>query len=115
MMMAMDSPLEQIVAVLHDVVEDSEAWTLDDLRAAGFSEAVVVAVDHLTRREGEDYQAFVGRAARNRVARKVKMADLEDNMDVRRLDRMADSAVERLKRYHRAWWTLANWDATDHA
>jgi len=52
---------ERIVALLHDVVEDAPAWTLDRLRAEGFPEEVVLAVDRLTRREGEPYEALIQR------------------------------------------------------
>jgi len=93
---------ERMAAVLHDVVEDS-AWTLDDLRARGFADEVVSAVDHLTRREGESYEQFVERAALHPVARRVKLADLEDNLDVRRIGHVGEGDTERLNRYLRAW------------
>ena len=92
---------QQIAAVLHDVVEDTP-WTLDALRAEGFSKAVVHAVDCLTRREGEDYFDFVLRSKSDPIARVVKLADLEDNMDVNRMTQVADKDVERLNRYKRA-------------
>ena len=94
----------KIAAVLHDVVEDS-AWTLDQLREEGFSEEVIHAVDALTHREGEEYMAYVARAAANPLARLVKLADLEDNMDIRRLPVLRDKDIERIRRYHaaRSW------------
>jgi len=98
---------ERMVAVLHDVVEDTD-WSLDDLRAEGFPEEVVTAVDHLTRRDGESYDDFVRRAAANPVARRVKIADLEDNMDVRRTGTVTEEDTERLTRYHRAWRSLVS-------
>ena len=76
----------RIAALLHDVVEDSE-WTLDALRAEGFPQAFVEAVDAVTRRAGEDYLAFCRRAAAHPVGRAVKLADLRDNLD---LDRIAE-------------------------
>lgn len=94
-----------MAAVLHDVVEDSDE-TLASLRERGFSEAVVRAVDHLTRREGETYEAFIERAAADPIARRVKRADLEDNMDVRRLEVVDERSAERLARYLRAWRAL---------
>ena len=105
MMFRMQTDAERMAAVLHDVVEDSE-WTLDDLRARGFSDEVVEAVDALSRREGESYEDFVERAARHPVARRVKIADLEDNMDVRRTGTVTEKDTERLTRYHRAWRRL---------
>ncbi|HST63233.1 MAG TPA: HD domain-containing protein [Longimicrobium sp.] len=105
MMFAVQTDAERMAAVLHDVVEDTD-WTLDALRERGFSEQVVTAVDHLTRREGESYEAFVRRAAQHPVARRVKVADLEDNMDVRRIGTVSADDVERLTKYHRAWRLL---------
>ena len=105
MMFAVQTDAERMAAVLHDVVEDTD-WTLDALRERGFPEQVVAAVDHLTRREGESYEAFVRRAAQDPVARRVKVADLEDNMDVRRIGTVSADDVERLTKYHRAWRLL---------
>ena len=75
---------EKLVAILHDVVEDTH-WTLAELRREGFSEEVLAALDAVTKRDGEAYEDFVGRSAGNALARRVKLADLEDNMDLRRL------------------------------
>ena len=105
LMVRMDSELEMMAAVLHDVVEDS-AWTLDLLRAEGFSEEVLEVVDHLTRREGESYDDYVARAGSHPVARKIKLADLEDNMDIRRLRELDCKNILRLKKYHGAWRKL---------
>ncbi len=96
---------EMTVAVLHDTVEDSE-WTLDALREAGFSDAIVEAVDCLTKRDGESYDSLIERARRNPLARRVKIADLEDNMDVRRIPEVTAKDAERLAKYRRAWQTL---------
>ena len=92
---------ERIVAVLHDVVEDS-AWTLDRLRAEGFSPAVVDAIDSVTRREGESYDAFVDRAARNPIGRQVKLLDLRDNSDLGRIVDPTDKDRIRVAKYRRA-------------
>jgi (p)ppGpp synthase/HD superfamily hydrolase len=105
MMFAVQTDAERMAAVLHDVVEDTD-WTLDALRERGFPEQVLTAVDHLTRREGESYDAFVRRAAQDPVARRVKVADLEDNMNVRRIGVVSADDLERLTRYHRAWRLL---------
>ena len=105
MMLRVDTDAERMAAVLHDVVEDT-AWTLEGLRERGFPDEVVEAVDHLTRREEETYEEFVARAAAHPVARRVKIADLEDNMDVRRSGEVGPQDVERLARYHRAWRSL---------
>jgi (p)ppGpp synthase/HD superfamily hydrolase len=99
----------QIVAVLHDVVEAS-GWTIDELRAEGFSETVLVAVDALTRRDGEAYVDFVDRAKSNALARIVKRADLLDNIERTRLARSGASDDERSARYVEA---LARLEETD--
>ena len=80
MMMQMKSETAMIVAVLHDVVEDSD-WTLEQLRERGFSEEVLTAIDCVTNRTGENYEQFIERAQTNPIAREVKIDDLEDNMN----------------------------------
>ena len=89
---------EQIVAVLHDLVEDSEL-TLEDLRREGISEDLVAAVDAMTRREGETYVDFVDRTARNPIARTVKIADLRDNLDMTRLADPTQSDLQPSQKY----------------
>jgi (p)ppGpp synthase/HD superfamily hydrolase len=98
-----------MVAVLHDTVEDS-ALTLGDLDEEGFSGTVVAAVDALTRREDESYDDFISRLASDPLARRVKLADLEHNLDVRRIGSLQPSDLERLDRYHRAWLVLRKRD-----
>jgi (p)ppGpp synthase/HD superfamily hydrolase len=93
---------EKIVAVLHDVVEDTK-WTFDDLRKEGFSEELIQAIDCVTKRDGEAYEDFVKRSATNPVARRVKIADLEDNMDLRRNQSVTPKDAERFDKYLRAW------------
>lgn len=101
LMFRMETDEERMAAVLHDVVEDTE-WTLDALRTEGFPPAVLRAVDCLTHRDGEGYEDFVRRAAADPVARRVKLADIEDNMDMRRIADLTDRDLERLKKYHAA-------------
>ena len=73
-------PALRPIAYLHDVVEKSDGWTIERLRLDGFPEVMIDAVDALTRRDGEDEEAFVARAAANPLALPVKRADLEDNL-----------------------------------
>ncbi|MCC6536577.1 MAG: HD domain-containing protein [Bryobacterales bacterium] len=102
MMLRLAAEDERIVAVLHDVVEDT-GWTFADLREAGFAETIVEAVDAMTHREGESYEDFVLRAGRNPVARRVKLADLDDNSDASRLPSpLTDKDRARLEKYARA-------------
>ncbi len=93
---------EKIVALLHDVIEDS-AFSADDLRAAGFPEEIVEAVLAVTRREGECYEEFIMRANQNAIGRHVKLHDIEDNMDITRLDHLTADDLERLNRYLKAY------------
>jgi len=101
-MFAVEGETARMVAVLHDVVEDSQ-YTFDDLREMGYSDEVIDALDCLTRRNDETYIEFVKRASTNQIARQVKLADIEDNMDIRRLQDITDKDHERLKRYRQAW------------
>jgi (p)ppGpp synthase/HD superfamily hydrolase len=105
MMLRLMTDAERMVAVLHDVVEDTP-HTLEDLRRAGYPEEVVQAVDCLTRRDTETYDEFIERLKPNPLAYKVKIADLEDNMDVRRISEIKESDFERLRRYRKAWAEL---------
>ncbi len=100
-MLSVKEPAQRIAAVLHDVVEDTP-WTLEQLRAEGFGDEVLRAVDALTKRDGEDYLAFVDRAGRDPVARAVKIADIRDNMDESRIARDTDRDRERLEKYRQA-------------
>lgn len=104
-MLQLDTEEERVVALLHDVVEDTE-WTLDLLRAAGFSETIVQAVDHVTRRADETYEAFVARASENPIASRVKEADLIDNMDLGRIAEPTDRDRSRIEKYERALGVL---------
>lgn len=88
----------QIVAVLHDVVEDT--WmTLDLLRQTGFTHTVIDAVDAMTRRDDENYFDYINRCKRDPIAAVVKLADLDDNSDPVRS--FAGQHL-RLERYERA-------------
>ncbi|MDU0344021.1 HD domain-containing protein [Bosea rubneri] len=88
-----------IIAVLHDVIEDS-ALTAADLRREGFSQAIVEAVEALTRPNEETYRDFILRAASNELARPVKVADLKDNLSRARLAHLpADEREKLLAKY----------------
>jgi hypothetical protein len=76
------------------------------LRKEGFPEEVIAAIDCVTRRDDESYEDFVGRSATNPLARRVKIADLEDNMDIRRNKTVTPQDAERFSKYLRAWHYL---------
>jgi (p)ppGpp synthase/HD superfamily hydrolase len=103
-MLQLDSDVARIVAVLHDMLEDT-ACTMVDLRRAGYSDSVIEALDRLTRRDGEAYEPYIERIAEDTLARQVKLADLTDNLANNR--RLADVSArrdvqERITRYERA-------------
>ncbi|MBF0613801.1 MAG: GTP pyrophosphokinase [Magnetococcales bacterium] len=105
-MMRLESDEERMVAVLHDVIEDT-ALTLAKLRQLGFSETVLEALDRLTHRLGEQYEDYIERVVEHPLARRIKLMDLEDNMDVRRLaNPLTDRDLARLQKYRRAWERL---------
>jgi len=90
---------EKVVALLHDVVEDSSK-SFEDLEEH-FSEGIVSAVRCVTKKENESYSQFVGRAKSNSIAREVKMADIRDNMDLGRLEEVTEADLDRMKKYHK--------------
>ena len=104
MMCRMTDDEARMAAVLHDVVEDGPRWTFDRLRAEGIPERVVEAVGYLTKRPEEegDYDAFIRRAAGNPIARRVKLADLADNMELSRIAEPGERGFVRVEKYRRA-------------
>jgi len=99
-MFALEGSEAQIVGVLHDVVEDGPGWTIDRLRAEGFSDAVLRAVASVTRdKDAENYAAFVARAAADPIGRLVKRSDLLDNLNAARLAVVTAEDAARLNRY----------------
>jgi (p)ppGpp synthase/HD superfamily hydrolase len=109
MMVRMSNETEMMAAVLHDVVEDVPGWTFERLAQEGIPAEVIEAVTYLTKRpeEEQDYEAFVRRAGTNQIARRVKLADLEDNMDIRRIAAPTEKDLARLKRYRAAYALLS--------
>jgi (p)ppGpp synthase/HD superfamily hydrolase len=104
-MFRLDSEHERMAGVLHDLIEDTP-YTLDALREMGYPEPVIAALDCVTRRQGESYEEFLERIKPNPLARRVKIADLEDNMDLRRLPHLNEEDLARMNRYRRAWAEL---------
>ena len=101
-MHAMSNDQEKIVAILHDVVEDSD-WTFDRLKEEGFEDSAIESLRCVTKySEEEDYQEFIKRAATNKIATKVKIADIEDNLDLSRLGTLTEKDLTRIKKYKKA-------------
>ena len=97
---------EKIVGILHDVVEDSEL-TIDDLIAEGFAPNIIEALCCITKlSDSEPYDHFIARIKGNPLATAVKLNDLTDNMDIRRLPYLSDKDVKRLKKYLKAYKLL---------
>ena len=97
---------EKTVGVLHDVIEDS-VWIIEKLKAEGFSEKVLDALVCLTKlSEDEPYDQFISRVLSNSLAKAVKLNDLTDNMDIRRLVEISDNDVARLRKYLKAYRRL---------
>jgi (p)ppGpp synthase/HD superfamily hydrolase len=90
-----------MVAILHDVIEDSQL-DLGFLEAEGFDKRIVNAVDAITKRTNESYQDFIERLSINEMAVKVKIEDIKDNLDLTRLSSVDEKDMERIKRYHKA-------------
>lgn len=84
LMLKMNSENEMIAAVLHDVVEDTD-WTIEKLMVEGFNEEVITAVKLLTHNKKVLYKKYIEAIKTNKIALKVKLADLEDNLDIKRI------------------------------
>ena len=103
----LDSEEEKIVGVLHDIVEDGHV-DLEYLRAKSFNDRIIEAIDAVTKRKNETYEMFISRLSRNPLAIKVKLADLEDNMDISRLNEITAKDRDRIEKYKRAKEYLIN-------
>jgi len=105
-MMRCETDEEKIVAILHDVIEDTD-WTFEALREEGFTETIIEALKTVTKHsEDEDYDEFIQRSLKNEIGRKVKIADLRENLDVTRIGELTDKDIERINKYKRALKTL---------
>lgn len=90
-----------VVALLHDVMEDTE-YGVEDLRSLGFSEAVLTALMLMTHDNDSPYLVYVARLKSNPIARTVKLADLKHNSDLTRLSAVTDKDLQRVERYKKA-------------
>lgn len=96
----MDTTDQKIVALLHDVVEDTDI-TLDDLRREGFPEYIIEAVDAITHR-GESYEEYIKKVETNALAFAVKLGDIKHNMDISRLKNITEKDIKRVEKYKKA-------------
>ena len=101
-MMRMKTDDEKIVAILHDVVEDTD-WTFQTLREEGFSETILDALASVTKvSEDEDYELFIERCSKNAIGSRVKVADLMENLDVTRIGELREKDMKRINKYKKA-------------
>ena len=101
-MLTMVTTEEKIIAVLHDVIEDS-SFTIQQLKQNGFSKKVLDAVSLLTKKENQSYQDYISVIKKNPLAAKIKLADLKDNMNITRLKKVTESDKLRIKKYKAAY------------
>jgi (p)ppGpp synthase/HD superfamily hydrolase len=107
-MMRLRTTDEEIMsmAILHDVIEDDPEWTIERLRAEGFSERVCAGLQCLTHPKDEPYEEYIKRIATNADAVDVKLEDIRDNSDITRLKGLRQKDFERIEKYHRAYLFL---------
>lgn len=98
---------EKICGVLHDLIEDTN-WTFEDLKKEGFNNIIISALKCLTKNKNEYYDKFIDRVLTDKLAVKVKLNDLTDNLDVKRLEIIADEDMRRINKYLKACRRLKN-------
>lgn len=92
-----------VVALLHDILEDTDT-TEQELRDLGCDDEIINAIIAITRRDDEQYYFdFIERVKKNDIAKLVKIRDLENNMDIKRLNKFSDYEQKRLKKYWYCW------------
>jgi (p)ppGpp synthase/HD superfamily hydrolase len=99
-MQSVESEEEKVVALLHDVVEDSTV-SFEDLERR-FSDEIVDAVRGVTKKDDESYSDFIERAKENEISREVKKADIRDNLDASRLGELDEEDMKRMEKYRRS-------------
>ncbi len=103
---------EKICSILHDVVEDTTI-TISSLKNEEFDAYILEALDCLTKRKGEEYQKFIERIKKNKLAVKIKILDIEDNLNAARLQKVENKDVLRINKYIVALSELREWNDTD--
>ena len=100
-MQNVSSTKAKIVAILHDVIEDTTV-TLDDLKNYGFDEDILYSLKLLTHKAGVPYMEYIENLKNDAIAKEVKLADLTDNMDITRLEELTDKDIKRIVKYKEA-------------
>lgn len=96
-----------IVAVLHDVVEDSD-WTIHNLIVEGFNSDICIALSLLNHSPDISYDDYIKRLSTNPIAKEIKLRDLEHNSKITRLKGLRKKDFDRLEKYHKAYIYLKN-------
>lgn len=96
-----------IVALLHDVFEDTD-YSLDDLSLMGFGDKIIEAISLMTYDKNIPYMDYVVQISKNQIAKAVKLADLKHNSDLTRLDAVTDKDLKRMEKYKKAIALLEN-------
>ena len=94
-----------IAGVLHDIVEDTDI-TFDNLEELGYSPRVIKIIKHVTREDDISYDDEISRICNDQDSIRVKMADLEHNSSILRLKGIRQKDLERIQKYHRAYFIL---------
>ncbi len=97
----METEETTVVALLHDVIEDTD-YTIEDLTEMGFDKAITDALSLLTHDNKTDYMDYVAKIKENPIAKAVKLADLNHNSDLSRLDVVDEKALDRREKYQKA-------------
>ncbi len=100
-MIKMQTDEEMIVAMLHDVVEDSKI-SLKDISKYEFDKKIISALKVLTYSTVQNYEDYIKKISKNKLARKIKIADLKDNLNLNRLPYLNKKDLERINKYHKA-------------
>lgn len=93
----------EVVALLHDLLEDCPNWTEDHISAIFDNNNITLALRRLTRVKSQSYKIYIEGISKNEIARIVKIADLEDNMNIARLSQIEDDDIKRLQKYLRSY------------
>ncbi len=96
---------EKICGVLHDLLEDTNC-TFEDLKKEDFSEVIIDALKCLTKKNHESYDQFIDLVLTDKLAVKVKLNDLTDNLDVKRLKKLTEEDMHRINKYLKAYRRL---------
>ncbi|EEY34600.1 hypothetical protein [Pseudoleptotrichia goodfellowii] len=98
---------EKVVALLHDIVEDTDV-TIDKLKKAGFSKEIVKAVEVITKKKNQEYFRYLTKVKNNKIAKSVKIEDLKHNMNLKRIKNISGKDYKRFEKYKEALKILEN-------